>query len=258
MNIVALHSSQSHSGQWRALSKALALEPDFTLHTPDLVGYGRAPAFDQPAESFRFADELAALQQQLPADVAPGGEPVVLVGHSFGGAVALHWALRYPQQVQGLVLYEPVSFHVLPAGHAAREEIVSIAEKMDALSLEQAAACFVDYWNQPGYFSRLPEKARALMIAQQAKVNADFHALLDQPTQLAEYAAVTVPVVLIHGTQSPLSSQTVAQLLAATLPNCLHLDLDGGHMAPLTQSAQVNPLMLNGIRYICEQMQTTS
>ncbi len=40
---------------------------------------------------------------------AGGGEPVVLVSHSFGAILALAFAARYPEQVAGLVLVDPVS-----------------------------------------------------------------------------------------------------------------------------------------------------
>ncbi|RUO21328.1 alpha/beta fold hydrolase [Aliidiomarina haloalkalitolerans] len=279
MNIVALHSSQSHSGQWKNLHKALLVEgllagsetadagtttasmvskSTAQVHeffAPDLIGYGRGAPVSKEAVDFRLADELAALtadSSQLPFAARPGQEPVVLVGHSYGGALALQWALRYPEQVRGLVLYEPVSFHVLPADSPARAEIVAIAEQMDNLSLAEAAASFVDYWNTPGYFARLPERARSQMVTQQAKVQADFHALLDEATELADYAALRMPVVLVHGTESPLSSQTVAQCLAATIPHCLHLDVAAGHMAPLTQATVVNPLLVNGLRYVLQ------
>ncbi|MCH8492403.1 MAG: alpha/beta hydrolase [Idiomarina sp.] len=276
--IVALHSSQSHSGQWRFLAKALRTlragsENDSTNARPssagvafpvpefvaaDLVGYGKGAPLTKPVAEFRLADELAMLQNahQFPENpfaahtsCAPGGaEPVFLIGHSYGGAAALRWALTYPEQVQGLVLYEPVSFHVLAKNTPARQEIVDIARQMDERSNAEAAAAFVDYWNQPGYFAKLPEAARTMMIAQQTKVQADFHALIDEPTALAEYAAIQCPVVLFHGVQSPLSSRTVAENLANTLPNCIHLDVDAGHMAPLVAADKITPLLINALR----------
>ena len=40
---------------------------------------------------------------------AAGGEPVVLVGHSFGALLSLAYAQRFPKHVVGLVMLEPVS-----------------------------------------------------------------------------------------------------------------------------------------------------
>ncbi|EGN74424.1 Putative hydrolase or acyltransferase of alpha/beta superfamily [Idiomarina sp. A28L] len=251
-SIVALHSSQSHSGQWRSLAKQLArlLPAGVSFYAPDLIGYGQgvslAEGIPRDITKFRLTDELQALQAQ---DVpAPGSsEKVILIGHSYGGATALQWALRYPSQVQGLILYEPVSFHVLAEEEAARAEILAITASMEGLSLAESAAIFVDYWNQPGYFARLPEKAKGLMAKQQAKVQADFYALLAEETTLADYGQIKCPVVLLYGDESPLSSRTVAAHLAATLPNCQALPVHAGHMGPLVASDTVNPFILEAL-----------
>ncbi len=245
MQCIALHSSQSHGGQWRALSRQLP--ESYMLQAPDLIGYGAAPTFAQclvAAADFRLANEITALVQ---TGLQPERGPVVLVGHSYGGALALHWARRFPQAVAALVLYEPVAFHVLAKDHAARAEISAVANAMDTMSAADACTHFVDYWNSPGYFNALPAAAQALMISQQDKVTADFKALLGEPASLADYAKLTMPVHLFSGEQSPLSSQTVAQLLANTLPNATHTRVAAGHMGPITHSRIVTPLLLKAL-----------
>lgn len=245
MQCVALHSSQSHGGQWRALSRQLPV--GIKLQAPDLIGYGAAPSFSHllkdPAD-FSLMDELAQLEQ---IGLNPSAGPIVLVGHSYGGALALHWARRFPNAIKALLLYEPVAFHVLPKEHAARIEITAVAAAMDSMPAEEACAHFVDYWNQPGYFKALPAAAQALMMSQQEKVTADFHALLDEPATLADYSELTMPIHLFSGNQSPLSSQTVAQLLANSLPNVQHTVVNAGHMGPITHSRLVTPLLLNAL-----------
>lgn len=50
-----------------------------------------------------------------------------------------------------------------------------------------------------------------------------------------------VPVLLVVGKRSPLSSRSVAQLLARTLPRVEVIELeDCGHMAPVTHPDRVN------------------
>ncbi len=46
-------------------------------------------------------------------DVCPDGAPFHLVGHSYGGAVALQFALSHPDRLLSLTLVEPSCFHVL-------------------------------------------------------------------------------------------------------------------------------------------------
>lgn len=245
MSIIALHSSQSHGGQWRALARQLPSEVSF--QSPDLIGYGRATSYASlaiPAAQFRLQDELNALQA---AEVFPAREPVTLLGHSYGGALALKWALEHPSQVAQIVVYEPVAFHILDPKSTARREIEAVATAMESFSAAEACAHFVDYWNRPGYFAALPEVAQQLMISQQDKVSADFHALLDEPHALADYAALTCPVTLVVGRQSPLSSRTVAAELSRVISHAKTVEVMAGHMGPLTDARTVNPVLLDAL-----------
>lgn len=241
MRCIALHSSQSHGGQWRSFAKGLPA--GYRFEAPNLIGYG-AHATYPAAETFRLSHELAALEA---AGLQPNQGPLVLVGHSFGGALALNWARRFPEAVKALVLYEPVAFHVLPQGHVARTEITAVADAMGRMTAEQACQHFVDYWNTPGYFAALPKAAQQLMVQQQPKVNADFDALLNEPASLDDYAKLPMPVHLFKGTRSPVSSRTVAQLLAEAIPQATLTRVEAGHMGPLTDARRVTPLLLNAL-----------
>lgn len=155
LTIVLLHSSQSNTGQWRALIQLL--RDDFYLIGIDLLGYGKAPAAQVSAsEAFRFTDEVprivTAVEQLCP------NQPVTLVGHSYGAAVALKLALEQLLPVRAMALFEPVAFHVLDAIDPARQEVEAIAAQMDQDDKHAATQAFVDYWNAPGYFDALPQK----------------------------------------------------------------------------------------------------
>ncbi|RTE87625.1 MULTISPECIES: alpha/beta fold hydrolase [Gammaproteobacteria] len=242
-DIVALHSSQSRGSQWRGLAKSLAQE-NLELATPDLIGYGKFAGHPLPSQPFRFAHEISALQDQ---GYMFEQKPFVLVGHSYGGALALNIALHFQELVKGLVLYEPVSFHTLTDGSEAHNEIVSVATAMEELSIEQACGHFVDYWNTPGYFAGLPEPIQRLMIRQHQKVNLDFDALINQPTTLEDYGQLSCPVVLFSGHHSPHSSQEVARLLKNTLPNATSEEVDAGHMGPITHAELVMPKLKRAV-----------
>lgn len=248
VRILALHSSQSHSGQWRSVQQALhAVNPDARLQAVDLIGYGQGPALMKMPQEFRFDDEIQALESD---GTLTDDQPLILLGHSYGGAIALRLARQLGARVQGVILYEPVAFHVLPADEPARHEIVAVAQKMDAYSDTEATEAFVDYWNHPGFFARLPARVKSMMIAQQRKVQADFHALLDEPASLADYQTVSCPVYLLHGSKSPLSSRTVASLLTSVLPKCQSITVDAGHMAPLTDPSLVNPHIIAALEQL--------
>lgn len=66
------------------------------MAAPDLLGHGRSP-WQAPWTIDANTSALAELV----------AEPVVVVGHSFGGAIALHLAATHPELVKGLVLLDP-------------------------------------------------------------------------------------------------------------------------------------------------------
>ncbi|RUO26191.1 alpha/beta hydrolase [Aliidiomarina minuta] len=238
--VVCLHSSQSSGAQWRPLLRFFR-EQKVDIVSPDLIGYGACPqAAPEDSQAFRLADEVSMLSEHCESFAR---RPLHLVGHSYGAALALKIAKDNPAQVASLTLYEPVSFHVLADDDPAREQISGVSANMESLSEEESARLFVDYWNYPGYFDALPERVQRVMLGQQKKVLADFAALLGEPAQLQDYAAVQCPVLLMHGDASPLSSRRVAQLLGQTLPQCTELSINGGHMAPVTDPASVMPAM---------------
>ena len=88
-DLVLLHGWGMNAAVWGDVAGALAQH--FRLHCVDLPGHGASPA---PCTLDELADLLAAA---LPRRVA-------VCGWSFGGQVALNWALRKPDQVERLVL----------------------------------------------------------------------------------------------------------------------------------------------------------
>ncbi len=69
-----------------------------TCYVPDMPGYGQSPPMPQMASAAHLAERLGAFAE------AHNLAPFDLVGHSFGGAVAVHLAARWPQRVRRLVL----------------------------------------------------------------------------------------------------------------------------------------------------------
>ena len=74
----------------------------------DLYGSGKSPAW--PGERPLWIDDQIAF---LAPAFERAGERFHLVGHSFGGAIALKAALGLKPRLASLVLYEPVLFAVL-------------------------------------------------------------------------------------------------------------------------------------------------
>lgn len=238
-----LHSSLSSGRQWQSLK--LALKADYKVLNPDLLGYGsNSESYPRPMQ---LADEASLLWPLL--DGKPAAS-VILIGHSFGGALALHMARVRPELFKAVVLFEPVAFHLLKTTEPALyQQVQQLSQQMLNLSPEDAAALFIDYWQGDGYFSNLPHVMQQKLTRQVGKVAADFEALSAEPAKLADYAtAIRSPVLLLSGAQSQLSAQRLATMLAGALPCVEFKTVKTGHMGPVTDAELVNSVLLEFIQ----------
>lgn len=96
--ILGVHGLTGHGRRWESLADKHLSE--FSVLAPDLIGHGRS-SWAAPWTLDANVEALAALLD------AEGGGPVLVVGHSFGGAVALSLAAARPDLVSGLVLLDP-------------------------------------------------------------------------------------------------------------------------------------------------------
>jgi pimeloyl-ACP methyl ester carboxylesterase len=200
----------------------------------------------------QLRDEAALLEPVF----ARAGEPFVLVGHSYGAAVALIAALAGPRRVRALVLYEPTLFSLLDAASPPPNEADGIRATaacamaaLDAGDAAGAAQCFIDYWMAPGAWARLPESRKATIAETIVSIRGWAGALFGEPTPLAAFAALRVPTLFMMGKVSPASSRGVARLLTRTLPEVEIMEFEGlGHMGPVTHPDVVNAAIS---RYLC-------
>src|SRR4051812_31259833 len=100
--VVLLHSSGSTAQQWEMLAQAL--EPRFEVLPVELHGHGERGAWNSDTP-FKLADDANLV---LPILERVGAAH--LIGHSYGGAVALKVASLHMKLVRSVTAYEPVLF----------------------------------------------------------------------------------------------------------------------------------------------------
>lgn len=243
--VVLLHSSGLSGRQWRRLASKL-VERGHRAVVPDFTGHGASPAWPEP-EPFTFRRDVDQLVALLGQD-----EPAHVVGHSYGGFVALLATLAAPASVRSLTVFEPVAFGTLdPAADAdAREELgrVDFVWGGSPAEHERWLAMFVDYWSGPGAWQALREEARAEFRRVGWAVHEGVTSLVADTTPAAAYRAVGVPVRLLSGERSPLAARRVVQRIGETIPGATVLTLAGaGHMAPLSHAEKVNAAVLDAL-----------
>jgi pimeloyl-ACP methyl ester carboxylesterase len=243
--ILFLHSTGSSSRQWYPFAEML--RGRFQAVAPDLCGYGGTSRWPG-TERFGLANEVAlvtALIDRL-------GKPMHLVGHSYGGAVALQIARRCPECLSSLTLIEPAAFHLLIDGDNADE--LAFDEIMDiAATIARAVNCgdyvkamrrFVDYWSGEGSWAALSSRQRAALAASINKLTLEAWATLNEPTRLEDFVEIELPTLVLCGGRSPLPARRICSHLGRTLPKAELRTIDGaGHMMPTTHVAEVCSLM---------------
>lgn len=226
--VVCIHANAGSSSQWRALMERMA--PRFRVLAPDTYGAGKGPPW--PARGhLKLADEVAWLEPVF----AQGGDPFTLIGHSYGGAIAL-------------LLYEPTLFALVDAAQpppndadGIRAAVARAGAALAAGDRRAAAEQFIDFWMGTGTWRSKPEAQRGAIEAATANVVGWGHALFNEATPLGAFAALTMPVLLMVGKETPASARAVVDLLARVLPKVEVMEFDGlGHMGPLTHPKVVN------------------
>jgi haloalkane dehalogenase len=120
--VVFLHGNPSSSHTWRDVLPAVG---PGRLLAPDLIGMGGS---GKPDLAYTLADHARYLDAWF--DAVLGDEPAVLVGHDWGGALAIDRAARFPDRVRGTALFEAVlrpvrREHLSPQARARSELIAS-------------------------------------------------------------------------------------------------------------------------------------
>ncbi|HEV7766145.1 MAG TPA: alpha/beta hydrolase [Thermoanaerobaculia bacterium] len=231
-----IHSGGFTSRQWRKLAEALA--PRFRVLAPDLLGYGETPWPD--GEPFHFRQDLEFLEALL------DGQPAHLVGHSYGGFLALQLALKRPELVLSIAAYEPVAFGILDdvedADARSALDLVRRDWQPDASGADEAwLREFVDWWNGAGAWSRLNDETRAAFRRLGWKVFQEVLSLAADRTDRATYATISVPTLVLGGGESPMTERRVVEKLGAALPHAKAQFFSGvGHMGPISHASLVN------------------
>jgi pimeloyl-ACP methyl ester carboxylesterase len=242
--VMLVHSSVSGARQWRRLMEDL--KDRFRIRAVNLFGYGKTPPW--PAEAMQSLDDQARLvEAALPADA----DEIYIVGHSFGGSVAMKAAARLAGRVTKLVLLETNPFYLLAQSgrinaFAEAMGLRNCVKKFGALGeWATAAEKFADHWGGVGTWRQMALERRTA-FAEALKPNFfEWDAVMNEATSAGQWADLLPRATLAvcdPGTVLPI--REIAAILRRSCPGWLHKEVPGaGHMAPLTRPDLVNPLV---------------
>ncbi len=218
--LICLHGSASSPRQWQRLAERVA--PRLRVVAPGLIGYTDGPAWSEH-QTVTLDQEAAWVERWLDGAAAP----VHLVGHSYGGVIALKVAQHRPERVRSLVLYEPVLFHLL-AGNELTEIVTlrgEVERRCQAGDAAGAGRSFIDYWSGTGTWQRMSATQQGAVTQRMHKVVAEFHAVFSDATDPARFAQLPMPVLFLSGELTPAPAARATRLAQGLMPKASRIEM---------------------------------
>jgi pimeloyl-ACP methyl ester carboxylesterase len=232
--LVFLHGSWSDSSQWVPVIEQLGEE--YHCFVPDLLGFGES---ERPKIHYSIESQVETLAEYLESLRL---RQVYLIGHSLGAWVAASYALKYLDQVRGLVLLAPEGIQVQKLGRRwwwarwlmARPPLLfwllrSLRPIAPLLGLQKQVERALQWRRQ---LLQSPVACRLLFQRRRVEIKAE---------QLQERLDwLKVPVVVLQSEQDAFAAKLLSQTYTELTPTAnWRIVPQGGVELPLTAPAAV-------------------
>lgn len=224
---VLVHGSLDRSASFARVVRHLE---DLRVVRYDRRGYGRSLHVGPAASFAQQVDDLAAVVAETPS---------VIVGHSFGGVIALAFAQRHPEVTLAVVAYEaPMSW--LPWWPSTTAGGAAAAADGDP---GDAAERFMRRMIGDERWERLPMSTREQRRAEGPALLAELRSIREAKDPPYDPSRVRVPVIAAHGTASIDHHRQTAVRLAKLVPVGELVVVEGaGHGVHLTHPSALAEL----------------
>lgn len=214
------------------------LAKDFRVVRLQTLNLDRGPQHLPLPSGYSVKLESAAMTTAL--DRLGIKSAVDLVGWSFGGLVALDFALDHPDRIHTLALFEPPAFWAVPT-----EELRAASDMRTMYELsrefdpdtEPTDAQFVRFQCALGNCGAKPPAPGQQGSEDWALRRAALRGLSAVPNHTDDAARLKAfrrPVLVMTGSSTVAFHRRINEILAASLPMAERVELGGGHTAPVT------------------------
>jgi pimeloyl-ACP methyl ester carboxylesterase len=207
----------------------------------DRRGHGESTGLPRAEPLRQDAADLAELL------VAADHYPAHVIGHSYGGNVALRLAADRPELVRSLVVHEPALIGLLDDDPATQPEAARLREDVRLLSglidrgrTEEAAREFVNgFAGDSGAWGRLSPEWKRTFVQNAPRWREELTDPATDRPEMAQLADFMSPVLITEGLLSPPFLRRMSEALQSRLRNAYTARLPGvGHFPHITHPAQ--------------------
>lgn len=189
------------------------------------------------------ADTLPEMARTLLAELPE--EPVVLVGSSMGGMLAMHLQRLAPGRVKAMALLSTTARPDTPELVQLRTEAIAEFEAGRAESVLQANAMFAFHPDHGSDRVRVQHYVRQILRAGPAQLVAQNRAIMAREDLRPHLAHIRCPVLVACGDRDLLTPPAMSEEIAAAIPGArLAIVEKAGHLMTWEQPAAVNELLL--------------
>jgi 3-oxoadipate enol-lactonase len=222
-----------------------ALSANYRLIIPDLRGFGRSEVTEGTVTMEQYADDLAALLDELAIR-----DPLVFCGLSMGGYIAWQFWKRHAARLRSLILCDTRA--AADTSDAARGRLET-AEKV----LTQGPQVVVDAMlgkvfaeetirSQPAIVDRIRQ---VMQSTSPAGIAAALRGMAKRPDMTNELSSIQVPALVVCGEHDAITKLAEMREISQALPRARFVEVPrAGHMSPLEQPQIVNSAVLDFLK----------
>jgi pimeloyl-ACP methyl ester carboxylesterase len=239
--IVLVPGSCSTAAAWRPV--IASWKNQFRCVATSLPGYGgtaeRRPAGDA---------SIAYAAEAVESVVRRAGGQVHLVGHSFGGLVALAVALRKRVALASLAIVEPPAIELLwergeqqhyRAFGRMTEAYIAAFRSGNA----EAIATMIDFYGGAGTFASWPPQVRAYAVATTSVNITDWTSAYGFSLSAELLSAIDIPTLVVTGETSHPAMQRICTLISECMNGALATVEGAAHFMIATHAGEVGRLL---------------
>ncbi|WP_207841503.1 alpha/beta fold hydrolase [Williamsia soli] len=195
-----------------------------------------AVAYDQRDTGEQISDRQRYSMEDLADDAADlmtalGWSSAHVLGTSFGGAIAQHLAVRYPERVRTLVLVSTT------ATHASTR---TFADGSTAMTADERALAMLDAAVSPAARASDPsivETVRAALVRRPDELHARRLAALAGHDTTDVLGSIQMPTLVVHGTDDTVIPYEAGCTLAEQIPDAVFWSIKGARHATAFECA---------------------
>ncbi|HSJ16830.1 MAG TPA: alpha/beta hydrolase [Solirubrobacterales bacterium] len=171
------------------------------------------------------AGDAAALLDALDAT------PAVVIARSYGGAVAVEFAMRDPERVRALALLEGDALGLSAAGlewtRGIRDRLREVAARD---GVDRVYEALIDEVMGEGVWDAFPDDVRGVLTANGPALLAELDYVDEEMPGPDAFASIEVPVLLVAASDSPQPQREMTEAMAEALPSSRTAIVTGGHL----------------------------